>query len=552
MLEKIYIKNYVIIKALALPFESNFNVLTGETGAGKSIILGALSLILGERADSKLMLNSDEKCIIEGHFNISSYPNCKAILQDNDLDVEEHTIIRREISPQGKSRAFINDTPVNLNLLHEFTSQLVDLHRQFDNLAVKDQLFPYEILDALAGNADKLKTYQDHYKSYTQLQKQLEELLANKHNFQQELDYKQYLLNELKEFDVQENELETVAEELKTLEHAEEIQQGLQGVLFALEEDENAITHQLKKAVQALQQISRYLPEADALQQRMDSTWIELNDIKEELAKAGDQVELDPERLQIIQERLDTGYKLLKKHGVHESADLIAIRKELKTFVNQAEHLDDNVTGLEQAIQTTYQTLLQTAQELHRERTATVQPFEDKVNEYIGLMGMPNARFKVQLETKAKPDALGNSEIIFLLDSNNSNRFSPIHKSASGGELSRIMLAIKTITAQAINLPTLIFDEVDTGISGEAAKQVGILMQSLGAYHQIISITHQPQVAAKAHHHYFVYKKEDNQQHIATSIRKLDDNERVAAIAQMIGGNQLTDASLSNAKELMN
>lgn len=551
MLEKIYIKNYVIIKELSIPFEPNFNVITGETGAGKSIILGALSLILGERADSQVILNPEEKCIIEGHFNISGNHTCREILRQHDLDVETHTIIRREINAQGKSRAFINDSPVNLGLLNEFTSQLVDLHRQFDNLAVKDHLFAFQIIDALAGNQDLLHTYQQQYREHQRLQKQLQELTGNRQAFRQELDYKQFLLQELEDFAIRDNELEQLADEARSLEHADEIRQNINSVLYMLEEDENAVNHQVRKMLQVLQQTSRIYPGVTASHNRLDSAWIELKDIREELEKSLEGIDTDPQQLAVIQERLDTGYKLLKKHGVRDSAELIAVQQQLQSDVQKVLHIDEDILNLEEKVAGLAASLNEQAQQLHRQRNSAIAPFEAKVNEYIHLMGMVNADFRVDLQPVQQLDHLGKSAITFMLDSNKSGRYAPVQRAASGGELSRIMLAVKTITARAIELPTLIFDEVDTGISGEAAKQVGTLMKELGACHQIICITHQPQVAAKAHQHYFVYKQEDEQQRISTSIRRLDESERVTAIAQMIGGNQLTDAALNNAKELM-
>jgi DNA repair protein RecN (Recombination protein N) len=550
MLEKIYIKNYILIKELTISFRSHFNVITGETGAGKSIILGALSLILGERADTQVLIDATEKCIIEGHFNIAGHVGCKAILKANDLDVEDQTIIRREISPQGKSRAFINDTPVTLSLLNEFTSQLVDLHRQFDNLSVRENNFSFQIIDALANNQELLQQYQSELKKYQGLQKKYNDLLQNKHQLQQELDFKQYLLQELESFDAKPNEIEQLEDQVKALQYADDIKQGVLGVQYGLVEDEMAINHQLKKMVQSLQQVAKLHSPVESLAQRLESVWIELKDIANELTNVLDSVEENPELLQTTSERLDLGYKLLKKHNVLDTEHLIQLQLQLAREVGSVLNLDEELMHLEQNIAAKNETLQQMADLLSEQRKATTPTFGAKVNDYIHLMGMPNAHFDVQIVDVDNFDIYGKNNITFVIDTNKSGKYAPIQKSASGGELSRIMLAIKTITAQAIALPTMIFDEVDTGISGEAAKQVGNLMKELGTLHQIICITHQPQVAAKAESHYYVYKRNEGDG-VTTSIRLLEENERVEAIAQMIGGETLSEAALNNAKELM-
>lgn len=551
MLEKIYIKNYILIKELTLPFQPNFNVMTGETGAGKSIILGALSLILGDRADTNTLLQTDEKCIIEGHFDISELANCKLFLEENDLDYEPHTIIRREISPQGKSRAFINDSPVTLQLLNQFTSQLVDLHRQFDNLAARDHEFTYQIVDALAEHKAELQAYETLFKEYNKQQHLLKNLIDNKHAAQQELDYKLFLLEELTQFQAKEDEIETLEASAKLLEHADEIRQNLQSVSYGLSEDEYAVTHQLKKMLQSLQQTQKLDEGLQTIIDRVNSVYVELKDIAEEIDTHISKIEVHPEQLSQAQERLDMGFKLLKKHQVNTTNELIAIQQNLEEAVGSVANIDEEIEQLTHIVEQTKTSLTHIAQQLHEQRTIAAVPFAEKVTTYIRLMGMKNAHFKVDIQTLPNLGAKGLDALAFLIDSNNSGKFAPIQKSASGGELSRLMLAIKTITAQKIALPTLIFDEVDTGISGESAKQVGELMKELGSYHQIICITHQPQVAAKAHHHYFVYKKENEQQQIETAIKALNESQRVQAIARMIGGDNVSEAAMNNAKELM-
>lgn len=551
MLEKIYIKNYVLIKELTIPFQANFNVLTGETGAGKSIILGALSLILGERADTNTLFDSQEKCIIEGHFDIKKVPGCLAFLAAHDLDQEQHTIIRREISPQGKSRAFINDSPVNLQVLHAFTSQLVDLHRQFDNLAVRDQTFSFEILDALAHHKETLDTYKLAYKHHVQLEQSYQDLISNKAKAQQDLDYKKYLLEELEGYDAQPQELELLAEKVQTLAHADEIRQNIQSMVYGLQEEEQAIIQQLRRMLQTLQQTEKLDPSLAPLSTRLSSSYEELKDLSKELEQHLTGIESNPEELFNTQERLDTGYKLLKKHNVLQTQELIDLQLQLHKEIGKVANIDEEIALLEQQIKASQAEVLLLAKAISQQRLLAAAPFEAKVTESIRLMGMKNAHFKVSIETLEQPNTMGIDVVQFIIDSNNSGRYAPIQKSASGGELSRIMLAIKTITAQDIALPTMIFDEVDTGISGESAKQVGDLMKELGNFHQIICITHQPQVAAKAHHHYFVYKKENDLQQVETAIALLNESQRVQAIARMIGGDNLSEAALNNAKELM-
>ncbi len=551
MLEKIYIKNYILIEELTIPFHPHFNVITGETGAGKSIILGALSLILGERADSQVLIHPESKCVIEGYFNIADHPQCQALLKEHDLDVAAETIIRREITPQGKSRAYINDSPVNLSILQEFTSQLVDLHRQFDNLAVRDQQFTYQIIDAIANNDAAISVYKEQYKAFMIAQKELQRMVHNKAQIQQELDYKRYLLQELEQFDVKEDELETLEAAVKTLEYADEIRLNLETVQYGMEEEEHALLHQLKKMVQTLQQTAKLHEPASVLANRLDSAWIELKDISQEISTLLDGVEANPQQLQLMRERLDAGYKLQKKHQVSSSKELVAIQLKLAQEVGSVLDLDEEIDKISRKLEQDKLELLDKAHALSAARKQAAPPFIQRVNEYLHLMGMPNAVFDIQFQQLDDIDTLGIDFLQFVIDSNKSGKFGAIQKNASGGELSRIMLAIKTITAHYISLPTMIFDEVDTGISGEAAKQVGRLMKELGAYHQIICITHQPQVAAKAHNHYFVYKYTNESGAITTSIKELSEDERVVTIAQMIGGKDLTEASMSNAKELM-
>lgn len=552
MLQKLHIKNYAIIDELTIDFDANFNVITGETGAGKSIILGALSLILGDRADTSVLINTDEKCIIEAYFHTADNIAVQQLLQREELEQDAQTIIRREINSAGKSRSFINDTPVNLQLLNELAVLLVDLHRQFDNHALKDDKFMYQVLDAMAGISDQTKQYTIQYKKYKQKQNELQAFLADQSIWKKEADYKQFLFTELEEANFKTDEIELLNEEVTKFSNINLITTTLEATTYALESSENAVLSELKKITQQLNSITNAYPTISPLAERLESSWIELKDIYQDIDALKSTIDLDPETLAQMQERLDLGYKLLKKHNVLTTQELLVIQGDLALELQQKNNADEHIAQLEKEIANIEKALRAEGDAIYTSRTATATPFGLEVNKLLHLVGMPNAVFKIECAPTEQLTEYGNSTIQFLIDTNKSGKFNPVQKTASGGELSRIMLSIKTLTAKAMSLPTLIFDEVDTGISGEAAKQVGILLKTLGAYHQIISITHQPQVAAKGDTHYYVYKKQQNDQFVKTMVAKLKEEDRVKAIAQMIGGDTLTEASLNNAKELIN
>jgi len=551
MLQKIYIRNYAIIDELDISFDKALNVITGETGAGKSIILGALSLILGERADTSVLINREQKCVVEAHFNTQKNRNFNNILKKEDIDAEAVTIIRREISAAGKSRAFVNDTPVNLTLLNELTSALVDLHRQFDNRAFEHNQFMFEVVDAIAENQQLLAGYQQKFYHYRQLQQQYKQLAELQSAWQKEADYKQFLFDELEQAALKPEELEDADKTLKQLSHAEQIKTTLRMVYTAMEEGEEPLNNELKKLIQQLRSIIEVQPEAAGLAQRMESALLELKDIAVEMETLQEKVDLDPQHLQELQERIDMGYRLLKKHNVQNTGDLLAIQEQLASDLLAGNNTDASLTRLQEEITSLEQELTGLAEAIQEKRSAAVIPFSNQVNELLRLVGMPNALFKAELTGTERLHEYGCDEISFLLDANKSGRFAPVQRSASGGELSRIMLCIKTLTAKALELPTLIFDEVDTGISGEAAKQVGILLRSLSNYHQVLCITHQPQVAGKGTQHYFVYKTSGSDDKVSTKVKLLNREERVKAIAQMIGGEQPSEAAIENARELV-
>ncbi len=549
MLIKLHILNYAIIDDLAIDFSNHLNIITGETGAGKSIVMGALSLILGDRADSSVLQQKERKCVVEGYFKTDNKKAIKQFLTDNDLDAEDELVIRREIAVNGKSRAFINDTPVNVTQLKQLSSLLVDLHQQFDTLELGDAGFQREVLDALANNSTVLQEYTSVFYQYKKTKKELEELQMQQTAANASFDYNKFLFDELEEAGLKENELEELDAELKLLSNAENIKQQLGGIYFELTESEQPLVQQLKVLNNKLHPLEQYHTAIEGLNKRLLSTQIELQDIADELERINDGVQYSAERIQIVNDRIATGYKLLKKHGVNATGELLTIKETLQQKLNDVLNISEAITQKEKLTKELLRQCDQLVIKLCANRNKALKPFTEKVNGLLKQVGMPNAQIKIELNTVALNE-FGSDAIEFLFDANKSNRFEPLRKVASGGELSRLMLCIKSLVAQKLQLPTLIFDEIDTGISGEAAKQVGNIMKELSKAHQLISITHQPQIAAKADAHYFVYKaiKADK---IITSVKLLSNDERITTIAQMLSGEKPTAAALENAREMV-
>ena len=556
MLRKLFIQNYAIIDEVGIDFSSQLNIITGETGAGKSILMGALSLILGERADSSVLVNKDRKCFIEGFFTVESKKSVLLFLEENNLDLEEELVLRREISSNGKSRAFINDTPATLQQLRTLASLLVDLHQQFDTLELGNSEFQREVLDALAKNETRLSVYQKIFQLSLVAGKELILLQQQKNAFDKELDYHQFLFNELNEFSFQERELEDLDNELKMLSNAEGIKTTLSKVYFDLTEGEQPVVQLLKQLGNQLQGYASFHPDLLLLINRMHSSQIELQDISEEVDRMNHLVNYDEKRIEWINQRLMDGYKMLKKHAVQTTHQLLLIQAELAEKLTAVINIEESISTKEkQVAQLIVEANLQ-ANEISKARHQQVTSLEEKVNRLLVQVGMPNARLKVAIKDSGL-HLFGNDQIDFLFDANllagqegKTNRFEPIRKVASGGELSRLMLCIKSLVAQSIDLPTMIFDEIDTGISGEAAKQVSFILQSLAANLQIICITHQPQIAGKANAHFFVYKEIKNDS-VKTNIRLLNPDERITAIARMLSGEKPTAAALENAREMI-
>jgi DNA repair protein RecN (Recombination protein N) len=550
MLKKLQISNYAIIDEITIDFSICLNVITGETGAGKSILMGALSLILGDRADTSVLLDRQKKCVIEGLFSSDGNQDIHFFLKENDLDADDELVIRREIGVNGKSRAFVNDTPVNLEQLRSLSSLMVDLHRQFDTIELGKSDFQREVIDALAGHFELLKKYNQVYNKFISAKREYQNLLEKKLQFTREFDYNKYLIDELEKENFKENELEELDGELKLLNNSEGIKSVLTKAYFDLKENELPIVQQIKSLANQLNGFSSLHSGLLSIVNRLQSAQIELQDIAEEIELINDQVNYDPGRIEEINERISNGYKLIKKHGVKTTNDLLRIRDELAIKMKLVLDIDDKIVGKENEVAKSLAEALALAADISANRSAQVKPLEEKVNHLLSQVGMPNAKLQVRME-KSEPDNYGIDRIEFLFDANKSGRFESVRKVASGGELSRLMLSIKSLVAESIDLPTMIFDEIDTGISGEAARQVGIILKGLSKKRQVICITHQPQIAGKADAHYFVYK-EIRGHGIKTNIKLLSHDERIINIAKMLSGEKPTAAALQNAKEMVN
>ena len=549
MLQKLHIQNYAIIDEIEIIFSDKLSIITGETGAGKSILMGALSLILGERADTSVLMHADKKCFIEGYFDVQNKQEVKDFLLENELDNEHELVLRREIAANGKSRAFINDTPATLQQLKALASLLVDLHQQFDTLELGDSDFQREVLDALAGNTEKLAAYRSTFNQWQQQLKQLDQLKLQKNNFNKELDYFQFLFDELNEASLKENELEDLDNELQLQSNAEGIKTTLTKASFDLNESELPVLTTLKQTINQLHHYSAYHKDIASVIERLQSTYIELQDIAAEIDNINEAIHFDQKQIEQINERLNIGYRLLKKHGVKTTAELLQIQSNLKEKLQAVLNIDEAIATKEKEVAQLHQQSEKLAKEISEARQKQTTPFVQNVNGLLLQIGMPNARLKVEVKPTAL-NAFGKDAIDFLFDANKSNRFEPLRKVASGGELSRLMLCIKSLVAQSINLPTLIFDEIDTGISGESARQVGVIMKQLSATRQVICITHQPQIAGRADAHFFVYK-EIKGDAVKTNIRLLSQDERITSIAQMLSGERPTAAALENAREMI-
>ncbi len=550
MLKNLEIKNYALIQNLSIDLDKGLNVITGETGAGKSILLGALGLIMGKRADSKVLFDPNSKCIVEAKFDLSEL-NLKAFFEHNELDYDNDLVLRREISAAGKSRAFINDTPVTLDVLQELTDGLVDLHQQFDTLAMHKQKFQIEAIDALTNNQDELSTYKKTYLLYKSKQKELLDLKSLADDANKEIDYLSFQWKEINEAKLVEGEQLDLETQLDKLSNAEDIKRITSMASNVIVENENSIVQSLTELTREFSSIAKIDKQYNAAYERLLSVVEELKDIANESANIAEEVESDPSQIQMVQERLTLIYKLQKKHNFQDISSLIELGIQLQNKLKRFESNDENIASIEKELNLLHGKLLNQAQSLSAKRIKTAIPFEKQINDLLSLLSMPNAKLKVDIKQDNNLNANGMDLIQFLFATNKGSDFLPLKDVASGGEMSRLTLCIKSILADKMKLATMIFDEIDTGVSGEVASKMGNILKSMATAHQLIVITHSPQIASKADIHYYVFKK-DEKSRTTSHMRILTPDERLQEVAKMLSGENPGKAAFDNAKELLN
>ena len=548
MLSSLSIRNYAIIRELEIDFSEGLTTITGETGAGKSILLGALSLILGQRADLSVLQDKNSKCIIEGTFtNINLI---KSLLTENEIDDTEPFILRREISPNGKSRAFANDTPVNLGLMKDIGDLLVDIHSQHENLHLSDNLYQLQVLDAFAQSDNIYREYRKNYLSYRDLNHEYKELMANKMENRKELDFLSFQFEELEKAKLTEGEMEELENELEILQHAEEIKEALGFTSISLNEEETGINQKLKQIESELKKVASFHRISGELGERILSCLIELRDIATEAEYAGEKVEHDPSRQEFLEERIGLLFNLMQKHGLESENELIDFQKQLDEKINELSSYEFRIEELEKEREQSLKKLHKTGKTLSESRSRAKDNLEVKITELLKQLGIPNAVFKIQNEAQEEPGEHGYDRVSYLFTANKKSELQDISRVASGGELSRLMLSLKYIISNSLGLPTIIFDEVDAGVSGEIAHRVSLMLKEMSGDRQVFAITHLPQVAARGHQHYQVYKADHNA-HTETRLRKLGSEERLSEIAKMLSGEKTSTAALENARELL-
>ena len=552
MLQSIHIQNYALIESLDIDFHSGFSVITGETGAGKSIILGAIGLLVGQRADSKAIKTGASKCVVEAHFNISTY-QLEDFFNENDLEYDgEECILRREVHASGKSRAFINDTPASLVQMKALGEKLIDVHSQHQNLLLNHEDFQLNVLDILANSREALQTYKSLYNSYKQTARELNTLIEEAEKNHQDEEYIRFQVQQLEDAHLQAGEQEELEQELEMLTHAEDIKSSLFKVNQLMDEGEMNLVSLSKEAMQVLQSISRVYAPASEWSNRLESCYLELKDMAHETAYASDEIEFNPTRLDYVNERLNLIYTLQQKHQLSSVEELLELAGKLNEKLDTITSSDDHIQELTKKKDLLYQQVLSQAEILTRMRTEASKEIEAQMQVYLIPLGMPNVRFAVELSPRKEPDASGMDNVSFLFSANKNGTLQQVASIASGGEIARVMLSLKAMIAGAVKLPTIIFDEIDTGVSGSIAEKMALIMQEMGqADRQVISITHLPQIAARGAHHYKVYK-EDTEVGTNSHIRILNEEERINEIAHMLSGATLTEAALNNAKALLN
>jgi DNA repair protein RecN (Recombination protein N) len=550
MLKSLYISNYALISELHIDFDAGFSVITGETGAGKSIILGALSLILGQRADNKSIKLDAEKCIIEAEFDISSYLHLENFFAENDLDNEDaHCIIRRELTNTGKSRAFINDTPVALNVIRDLSNRLIDIHSQHENLLLSNDAYQLEVVDTIAQNSGTLNSYKQSYAQWKNLQLDVKQLQKTAEKQAADIDYIQFQFQQLTDANLIENEQSELESEQEILSHAEEIKMELVKAHQLLVEEHTSLPL-LKEGISALSRIKNYITEGNNWYDRLQSAYIEIKDISTEMQTFEERLDFNPARLEWVENRLSEIFTLEKKYKVSTIDELIQLRENFGAQLQRIDSFDEEISALKIRIESAFELLKGEAERLTESRKAACKPIEIHLVEQLTKLGMLNIQFKVSVTKLSEFSENGNDEVQFLFSANKNRPIQPVTQIASGGEVSRLMLSIKSLVAHKADLPTIIFDEIDTGVSGEIAHRMGEIMQSMSTEMQVITITHLPQIAAKGAQHYRVYKDESGLQ-TQTHIQRLTSDERINELAQMLSGKNVTEAALRNAKELL-
>ena len=554
MLQYLYIKNYALIDELHIDLHRGFSVITGETGAGKSILLGAIGLLLGQRADTRSVKAGENRCIIEADFDLSGY-GLEDFFESEDLDFDGHScILRRELTAAGKSRAFINDTPASVAQLKQLGSRLIDIHSQHQNLLLAQEDFQLSVLDIIGRDQELRQQYQQTFHRYQQIQEQLREAKEAAQRDQEEEDYLRFQLNQIEELHLEPGMQENLEMEARQLEHAEEIRETLWNTETLLSGDGNNLpgaVQAMHDAVRQLSSITSLLPEAELLEERLASCRIELSDIADEVSSQAERIEVNPSRLEQVNDWLSNLYTLQKKHHLTTEEELIQLAGEFRQRLESAENAEIRIQELTIAAEKSYKEVVSAGKELTKARTLAAKEVERQMTERLQPLGIPNVKFQVSITTRKEPDSTGFDQIVFLFSANKNGRLEPIANVASGGEIARVMLSLKAMISASVSLPTIIFDEIDTGVSGQIAEQMAEIMRQMGdGGRQVISITHLPQIAALGEHHYRVYKEDDD--HGTTShIVELTTNERITEIAHLLSGAQLTDAAIQNAKSLL-
>lgn len=550
MIQSLSIQNFALIEQLKMDFSPGLTIITGETGAGKSILLGALGLVLGKRADLSSLKNKEEKCVIEAHFDISAY-GLKEFFVQNDLDYENISILRREILPSGKSRAFINDTPVNLQELQELGEQLIDIHSQHETRELSENQYQFEMLDAFSGNGIDLLQYQEQLKIYRSHQKNLLQFVSDLKQMQQEFDYHQFLLQELQQIslvDINQAEMES---QLEQLSHVEFIKENLHKAYATAQDEQFGVLHLLHEMKSAIQKVAGFSSRFASLNERLESAFIELKDVASEIEQSADELILDPKKVEEIEQKLQALYALQKKHQVTSVAELVEIQKALEQKVLVVDQAQEQIETLQKAIDSAQKKLDEIADRMSKNRQKAALDLTRQLQEMLAQLGMPNARFKIVVEPTSEYFNNGKDQLQFLFSANVGSDFGLLRKVASGGELSRIMLSAKATLSKYTQLPTIIFDEIDTGVSGEIANRMGKIMNQMSQQMQVFAITHLPQIAAKGNQHFKVFKTTTNQ-NTATEIISLDKEQRIVEIAQMLSGAEVSESALNHAKSLLN